>query len=742
MMFGKGRGRRMLSRAFACCIVLSSGVLSAQPIGGGTEQATAARPETEIAATATPDENGIPRLIPTEAFTSRNALFDAQISPDGSAFAYQIHDDGRTRIAILDADTKKTLQIVDMGERGRMVWFRWAGNRRLIYSTRSFQSIIQLFVPTTRLMVFDLDTRKASFVGLPNQGSKGDTVIYTDPAGQFVLLSLVEKGSYGPSVFRFQLDGTGETTAQLVEARKSGIDEWWADNDGVVRLGMQRVGSKKAAFHYRSRAGQPLVQIAKLRRDDQAFDAWDVLSIRSGSDTGYALVEDKRGLNVLHKFDYRTGLAGEVVYASDTWSIEDAVFDSQGLLTGASFTDDFPRTHWLDPDIARTQERLESALGEGRVRIVSRSDSGRMLVWHGGAHDPGVLYIYTPAQSRLETYAELRPELDFKQLASPKASEYLARDGTRIRAYVTLPKGREAKALPLIIMPHGGPYGIRDTLAFNDDVQLLANRGYAVVQPNYRGSGGYGEAFEKLGDGQIGRKMQDDLDDAMDWAVAQGFADPRRVCVVGSSYGGFAAMWAVIRNPERYRCAASWAGVTDFEAQLKFDRSYFSRRNARRWQERIEGTERPFTLDDVSPAKQAARLTRPLLIAHGKRDRVVPFSQFTMMRDALKKAGISRDLYRTLAIEDEGHSFAERDNETLWSDALLRFLANRNPSDVNVPGLYPPDAPDPEEVEEKKETDTEQETGAATDTDRGSDDSGLSAPPTPEEAIAPQPSER
>ena len=154
-----------------------------------------------------------------------------------------------------------------------------------------------------------------------------------------------------------------------------------------------------------------------------------------------------------------------------------------------------------------------------------------MLVSAGNEGDPGVLYFYDAETRQLNEFAQFRPELDFRMLAKPKPVSYTARDGTLIRAYLTLPKGRDPQGLPLIIHPHGGPFGVRDKLRYDDHVQFLANRGYAVLQPNFRGSGGYGTAFYEKGEGEVGRGMQDDLDDAMDWAVAEGIADPARVCI-------------------------------------------------------------------------------------------------------------------------------------------------------------------------------------------------------------------
>ncbi|MFZ1744023.1 MAG: prolyl oligopeptidase family serine peptidase [Pontixanthobacter sp.] len=643
--------------------------------------------ETDASNPVSAAPNGaIPDLIPTTAFAAHNQMYNAKLSPDGSKFAYQIVDHGRSRIAVFDAETRKAIKTIDLEEGRAMPWFRWAGNERILFSLRSRAFVVFSFLPATRLMLHDLTTDQTSFVGLDEQGFEGDNVLYVDPAGQFVLLSLTDKAFSQPSVYRFELDGKGATNARIIQKRALGIDEWWADNQGVVRLGMKRQGRKKVSFFYRSKPGQEMIEVAKVRREADDFDNWDVLSIRAGSDIGYALVKDDRGLNILREFDYKTATVGAAIYAHPQWNLEGALVDDKGVLEGANYVDDYPAVHWLNPAVGRLQDKLERTLKGGRVQVLSRAGTDRLLVWHGSGDDPGVVYVFTPSRNKLEIFGELRPDIDFKKLSAPRSIEYEARDGTRIRGYLTMPKGRNSSNLPMIIMPHGGPYGIRDTATYNDTVQLLANRGYAVLQPNYRGSGGYGKAFEELGNGQIGRKMQDDLDDAMDWALAQGFADPARICVVGGSYGGYAALWAVTRNPERYRCAASWAGVTDFEAQIGFDRNSGDRRIRSKWQRRVVGSDPEFSLAKVSPVQQIKRLTRPILLAHGKRDQTVPFSQFTKMSAAAKSANID---ITELIIEDEGHSFIKSENELAWFDALVEFLGVNNPSDINVAAAKP-----------------------------------------------------
>jgi len=173
--------------------------------------------------------------------------------------------------------------------------------------------------------------------------------------------------------------------------------------------------------------------------------------------------------------------------------------------------------------------------------------------------------------------------------------------------------------------------------------------------------------------------MQDDLDDAVEWAVGEGWIDPQRVCLVGASYGGYAALWGVIRNPDRYRCAASFAGVTALDKQLEHDADFFNRDGRRAWRERIRGTDRKFDVDTVSPARQAAQLRRPVLLVHGKKDGTVPFSQFEIMRTALTRANVTSAEY--VVLENAGHGFATAEDEQTWYDALVTFLAKHNPPD-------------------------------------------------------------
>lgn len=632
------------------------------------------------------DAKGRPGLIPTSAFAGRSAFYDAKLSPDGSKFAFRQKLSGVNLVVVVDAETRESIASFTSKGIGNVKWFRWAGNDQILFSLgkRNFiiGSYVFALVDRTEMRVFDLKDKSTRAIAFEKQGYEGDDLLYVDPAGEYIIWSVSKEAFKEPNVWRFPLNGSGEDGAVLVQKRLGKVDEWWADDTGAVRLGMGFTSGGSAIVYYRPDGQSKMERITKLKRGSDELKEWNARSIFAGSDEGYAFIEGEDGRTELRRFNYSTATPTSLVYANKDWGVDYAIMDRSGKPLGVTYTGDKMQTVWFDDVFKREQRKLEQALGVSDVQILSFARDERMLVYAGSAGDPGALYIYTPGEKRIDLFADYRPAVDYRLLAEPKAITYQAQDGTDIRAFLTLPRGRGERDLPLIILPHGGPFGVRDELAYSDEVQLLANRGYAVLQPNFRGSGGYGDSFLELGAGEVGRTMQDDLDDAMDWAVAEGIADPARVCVVGGSYGGYAATWAVLRNPERYRCAASWAGVMDWRKMLKYDRNYLARSVNKEWRRVIKGEDRKTRdLDGVSPYRHANRLARPLLLAHGTKDERVPFSQYEIMVEA---SADSRELLTLLEIEGEGHAFSEKANEQKWYDALEAFLAQHNPSDVNT----------------------------------------------------------
>ncbi|MBO9601283.1 MAG: S9 family peptidase [Novosphingobium sp.] len=666
-----------------CAWGAAAGLLALRPAAGfaGDAPSDAASPSPPVAAPqAAPADGGARKQIPTSLFAERSQFGSPLISPDGSKIALRLTVKGEQNVAAMDLATKKILYMAEMDATHEIDWFAWAGNDRLLVSVGTQDKIYDVDVRVTRLFALDVADKALHFLGPKRLGIEGDDVLYTDPAGKYVLLSYSRDIFTEPEVWRFPLDTGGPDKPERILGSQANVWQWIADDDGTVRIGLGWSGTR-LVVRYRRSADDGFKIIGRLSRDaDSKDELWDVLRIIGGSDEGYMLDDGDHGHVALRKFNYATRQTGEVVYENPDWDVTDFDLDDDGKPVAVYYTDDRDHVVWLDPKVEKLQKALQKALDSPDVWIGSRSkDDTQMIVWSGGPTDPGAAFLYDAKTHKLDIFGEARPGLAPGLLAPVKPVSYTARDGTAIHAYLTLPPGRPATGLPLILLPHGGPYGVRDKLEYNDEVQLLASRGYAVLQPNYRGSGGYGETFEKLGDGQIGRTMQDDLDDAMDWAVAQGIADPKRVCVDGSSYGGYAALWAVMRNPERYRCAASFAGVTDWDSQLRYDADFFTAKGRKSWRTRIRGEDRKFDLDTVSPARKAATLTRPVLIAHGKIDGNVPFSQFEKLKAALDKAKFAKADY--LVFDKEGHGFDTAEDEQRWYDALIAFLAKNDPPD-------------------------------------------------------------
>ena len=251
-----------------------------------------------------------------------------------------------------------------------------------------------------------------------------------------------------------------------------------------------------------------------------------------------------------------------------------------------------------------------------------------------------------------------------------RAIDVTARDGTRLHGYITIPKGSNGKNLPLIINPHGGPHGVRDEWGFNPEVQLFANRGSAVLQINYRGSGGYGNAFEKLGYRHWGDTMQDDLTDSVRWAITQGIADPNRVCIYGASYGGYAALMSVVREPGLYKCTVGYAGAYDLDVQ-RHDSDTSESEAGRSYLNDVF----PPTVAErqqQSPVNGVARIKAAIMLVHGKKDERVPIKNMYELIDRLKAVGKAPE--DVVVADREAHGFRDiKNNVNLYTHMLAFF---------------------------------------------------------------------
>ncbi len=612
-------------------------------------------------------------IVPSaEDFGALPYLTEPVISPDGNHLLARTQADGKPRLLIIDlTDDKGRESAIAVTDVEDIVSYQWAGNSTLLIGVSGKIKILGVEIRSTATIVYDLNTGKSRPLDV-GRGLCGPDIVFVDPAGKFILVAAQASIFDSPGVYRVD-PATGQNT--LIVKPQEGVWSWFADTSGVVRTGIASTDGKWWVYYRSDENASFRRSPAHLLRDKA--NQIDTMAVAPGSDSGYAMASGASGRFGLYRYDFAGDRLGELIYENPVADLTDFDLGDKGQLESVSYTDDRARILWYDPALRALQGKLDKALPGSSTRIVSTSaDRSKLVILATSATDPATYYLLDRKTSKMMVVAAPFDHLEGKQLADMESVSYKARDGLDIPAYLTLPPGRPAKDLPLVIMPHGGPFA-RDAWGFDVWVQFLASRGYVVLQPNFRGSTGYGRDFVEKGNGQWGRGMQDDIDDGVRWLVARGTVDAKRVCIMGASFGGYAAEWAAVRNPDIYRCAISLAGVSDIAAQLKYDRkAWIAPRYFRDWRERIQGRD-GLALDSLSPAKRAADLKIPILIAHGDKDTNVPPAQSQMLVDALTKLGRPPEYY---VYKGEGHGFARPENQTDFLKKVEAFLAKYNPS--------------------------------------------------------------
>ena len=621
-----------------------------------------------------------PERISLEAFAEPPSASMARLSPDGTRIAAVRTGPGSDFIYIVStADPSKVLRRIEIG-RYSLSDLVWVNNDRLLLHPFWSVSFFGIAIGEAKLMVIDVASGVMRQLDGSENGFRATDILYVEPAGGWALIAGLDKFDKSPSVMRVDL-----ATGKFVEVQKSLPDvwHWFVDGQGVIRGGLAHEGLKWALY-LRSSPDEPLVKF-RGKFDKRDVDVIEGVSFSPVGGETMVVSNHATGRFAAYRLDLATVEPGALVFENPNGDIESLLMDPATYrVVGVRYHDQRWRTHWFDADFAKVQARIDKASPTTDNQLVHWSrDRNRFLILASKPDDPGVYYVLDRAKGEMKIVLVPYGKIPEKALSPVRYVQYQARDGLTIPAYLTVPKGKPERGLPLILFPHGGPFA-NDTWDYDPWVQFFANRGYAVFQPQFRGTTGFGRHYVERGHGEFGRKMQDDLDDGLDWLVRQGIVDPKRVCIAGGSYGGYAAMWGAIRNPVRYRCAISWAGVSDLKGQLKHDKSLFSaRRYYRDWRNQVTGIDdRRADLDGLSPLRQASRLRVPLLIGHGKRDNTVPVAQSEEMEQSLGKSGIKVE---AAYYDKQGHSITSPEDLANWMWRMEKFLAEHNPTDRLTP---------------------------------------------------------
>jgi len=489
-------------------------------------------------------------------------------------------------------------------------------------------------------------------------------------------LGLDTERAGNPEVIDIDFD-TGKYTTAM--AKNPEVGSWIADSDGVVRIGTSRDrDTGKVEILYRDTSSQAMRVVYKGVPDRYNDIELPDLFLAGGK-KAYATSRTD-GFNALYEYDLTTMKLGKKVFGVSGYDIEGAGlnFDRTALSSAVVVTKRTERV-FFDPRMKEIQGLLEEMFGAGNVFIASADAKRETILFRVAAMGQAqTWYIFNTNTGSTQLFANDNDALKNAKLNPVSVVSYPTTDGKKIEAILTMPRHRMGqKNLPLIILPHGGPWA-RDEADWDPYgwAQSLAEMGYVVIQPNYRGSDGYGRDWEKASEKAWGYRMQDDLNDAIPWLAGQGIVDPKRVCMFGWSYGGYAASRAAERDGDKYRCAISGAGVHDLVAMKQYDKSYLGAYGSKMGMGSAGAD-----LVDVSPGLHADKYSIPILIVQGAKDVRVPPSQARNLVAALKKAGkIEGKDFFYLEQPLNTHNLLREADRIELMQAVKKFLDRFNPA--------------------------------------------------------------
>jgi dipeptidyl aminopeptidase/acylaminoacyl peptidase len=621
--------------------------------------------------------------IPIESLFKLPQYGAMTISPDGENIAALAPVKGRQNVVVINLEKRNAIPVTGFTNRD-IVAVRWLNNKRLLLSTGSLATRVAE-ARGGGLYAVDRDGAAMRLLGEGGADEQmvGGAKMVARPIGyvgkpggdsddfyaQEIVLDAQGRAEPG-GLYRIDSRTGRRATIGLGKPDQGAGEAWLIDRSGVPRVFLAQSKSM-ARIYYRKDADASWVKLDEF--NTLSGNAWQPLAL---SEDGKSLiVASWRGRDkaALVRYDPETRTFGEVVAAHPQVDLTEPVTNGDGTMIGVSYDADKGGVAWFDETFATVQTAMDKAL-PGNVNVVSGSrDRQRFIVRSYSDVRPGSFYLFDRKTGKLEWLADSRPWIDPKAMSPMQPVRYPARDGLEIPAYLTVPKGSSGKNLPMVVMVHGGPWVTGDEWRWNPEVQFLASRGYAVLQPNYRGTTRYGWKHFSSSFKQWGLAMQDDVTDGVQWAIAQGVADPKRVCIYGGSYGGYATMMGLAKTPDLFKCGINYVGVTDLDLFTTATWSDFAYSDSLTYsmKEMLGDLDRE-RLRITSPVEMAGNIKVPVMMAYGAADvRVVP-EHGSRMKSALERAGRGPEVY--MMVEGEGHGFQEMTNKVLFYGGMEKFL--------------------------------------------------------------------
>ena len=616
------------------------------------------------------DRAGFP---PAVDFFSRPKYAQFSLSPDGKLFAAIVPALDRQNVALIDLD-KGTAKLLTSFRTEDVYGYRWLGDRTLEVQTANVEDAGGIRLRRTAV----IDTDGNLIRDLNKMGKRGVASITNvlDRGGNEMIVQSYERNAFSTDAYRYS--PLSNKLELLTFENPGDVDGFVADRTGQVRVAVSTTkDGRRQSLWYRGGNDDKW----KLLRDEP-IDAANITPIAFGFDnkTLYVYVrEGKSGRTAINTFDPETNKLGEQVYANPSIDAGALIFDEVKKIPIGVRDDSRGGVSWLDPDWKRLQEAIDAALPSTRNRMSwARFDSSRIIVRTESDSQPPIFYLLDRNTHKLEEVAAAFPTLKAEDLSPRRFVRYAARDGLSIPAYLTMPKHPDGKKPPLIVTIHGGPFTGSSGFGYNPGAQFFASRGYAVLEPDFRGTQGYGLAFEQAGWRQWGLAMQDDVTDGVKWLIDTGKVDADRVCLFGGSYGGYATLWGLEKEPAMFRCGVATVAVADLELMFDVQWSDFMRadlyNSSLNYFTKVLGDpdKDREKLRAVSPLFHTDRIQAPLMLAYGAADVRVPLIHGNKMRAALDKYDKT---YEWVVYNDEGHGFNKLENKVDFYRRVDAFLA-------------------------------------------------------------------
>lgn len=612
--------------------------------------------------------------LPLEVFMKHAEINSMQISPTGDYLAATAPKGDRTGIIILDLREYPEIGVLSsmaLGEEEHATGLRWASDDRLVFTSNSQSGDLSQPRPTGRLWATDADGGRQMQIYGPREGGtpRFAQMIHRLPEDpRRILVSEWSWDRQKPHALLVDLDRYQRTSRVTISPLERG--GLVADQQGNVKFAFGTDEDMNQKFAWRPDNDSEWQTFENPFEAD--IEPWGAAA---DGDHFYVKSRDKERMGV-YKVELSTGSVQPLLVDSEVEALS-PIWDAERTeLIGAVFNTGIPEPRFVDEQhpTAQIWRSLMQALPGYMINISRFTEDGDLaIVQLYSDTEPGVFMLLDVENMALNELAPVMSWVPAARLAKKQPFQFEARDGLTLHGLLTIPpEVDEPKDLPMIVEIHGGPHGPFDRWGWNPVTQAFASRGYLVLQVNFRGSGGYGYQFEHDAYGQWGAEMQDDITDATQWAIDQGYADAERICISGGSYGGYSALMGVVREPDLYQCAFGFVGVYDLEL-AKEEGNIPSTEAGRRYLDRALGTDVE-VLRERSPINHVEKIKADLFIAHGAEDRQAHYGQYHALIEALERANIP---HQKLFVEGEGHGFYEVDNRVkLYGQALEFFERN------------------------------------------------------------------